>query len=380
MPDRRTILQALALGSLAAAPAVSAANRPSSDPAAAWRNPGMGQKDPRLFCLAHAILAPNPHNRQPWLVKLEGEDSIILYFDTTRRLPATDPYDRQLTIGCGAFLEILSIAASEIGYEAEVRLFPDGEPQPNLDDRPVARITLIKGGSKDPLYSFITQRRSNKEAYDARKPVSAATLAALIEPTSPNKLTMGGARSGEAACEALRQLTIQAYRREVETPVALKESIDLMRIGKAEIAEYRDGIDLDFPGIGAMQALGILTREKMMTPGTKAYQQGLELYDPLAKSAAGYVWMITRSKDRFAEIEAGRAYARLNLKATALGVAIHPMSQALQEYAEMSNLKVEVEKVVELASDSCLQMLVRIGYGGKIPPSPRRGLIEHLRS
>lgn len=380
MPDRRTILQALALGSLAAAPAVSAANRPSSDPAAAWRNPGMGQKDPRLFCLAHAILAPNPHNRQPWLVKLEGEDSIILYFDTTRRLPATDPYDRQLTIGCGAFLEILSIAASEIGYEAEVRLFPDGEPQPNLDDRPVARIKLIKGGSKDPLYSFITQRRSNKEAYDARKPVSAATLAALIEPSSPSKLTMGGARSGEAACEALRQLTIQAYRREVETPVALKESIDLMRIGKAEIAEYRDGIDLDFPGIGAMQALGILTREKMMTPGTKAYQQGLELYDPLAKSAAGYVWMITRSKDRFAEIEAGRAYARLNLKATALGVAIHPMSQALQEYAEMSNLKVEVEKVVELASDSCLQMLVRIGYGGKIPPSPRRGLIEHLRS
>jgi hypothetical protein len=73
-----------------------------------------------------------------------------------------------------------------------------------------------------------------------------------------------------------------------------------------------------------MQAIGLVTREKMMTPGTKAYQQGLEQYDPLAKSASGYVWMMSNSKDRFAEIAVGRAYARLNLRATALGIAIHP--------------------------------------------------------
>lgn len=124
MPNRRTVLQLLAFSSLAAVPAVSAATRSDPDPAAAWRNPGAGQKDPRLYSLAHAILAPNPHNRQPWLVTLEGADSLNLYFDTTRRLPATDPYDRQLAIGCGAFLEILSIAAREIGYEALIRLFP----------------------------------------------------------------------------------------------------------------------------------------------------------------------------------------------------------------------------------------------------------------
>jgi len=380
MPNRRTILQLLALSSLATIPAVSAAGRSETDPAAAWRNPGAGQKDPRLYSLAHAILAPNPHNRQPWLVSLEGEDSIILYFDTTRRLPATDPYDRQLAIGCGAFLEILSIAAGEIGYDAQISLFPEGEPQPLLNDKPLARIRLVTGGTKDPLYRFITQRRSNKEVYDTKKQISAESLEALltIEPTET--LTLSGSLSGSAQCESLRLLSIQAYRREIQTPVALKESIELMRIGKAEIAKYRDGIDLDFPGIGAMQAMGLLTREKMMTPGTKAYQQGLEQYDPLAKSASGYVWMISNSKDRFAEIAVGRAYARLNLRATALGIAIHPMSQALQEYAEMSTIKADAEQAVGLSSDRRLQMLARIGYARQVPPSPRRGLEEHIRT
>ncbi len=380
MTDRRTILQLLALSSLAAVPAIGATLTPSTDPAAAWRNPGADQKDPRLYCLAHAILAPNPHNRQPWLVDLEGDDTINFYFDTTRRLPATDPYDRQLTIGCGAFLEILSIAAAEIGYEAQIRLFPLGEPQPTLDDRPVARIRLVDGGRRDPLFTQITQRRSNKEAYDLKKPISGETLKALVAAEPSEKLMFAGALSGDPRCERLRQISIQAYRREIETPVALKESIDLIRIGKAEIAKYRDGIDLDFPGIGAMQAMGILTREKMLTPGTKAYQQGLDQYEPLAKSASGYVWIISDTKDRYAELAAGRAYARLNLRATALGIAMHPMSQALQEYAEMSAIKAETEKAVSLSPHARLQMLARIGYASKVPPSPRRGLSEHLRT
>jgi hypothetical protein len=293
-------------------------------------------------------------------------------------LPATDPYDRQLAIGCGAFLETLSIAAREIGYEAQISLFPAGEPQPLLNDKPLARVRLVKGGTKDTLYGFITQRRSNKETYDTKKQISAESLKALLTMESTETLALSGTLSGNAQCEALRQISIQAYRREIQTPLALKESIDLMRIGKAEIAKYRDGIDLDFPGIGAMQAMGLLTRKKMMTPGTKAYQQGLEQYDPLARSASGYVWIISNSKDRFAELAVGRAYARLNLRAAALGIAMHPMSQALQEYAEMSAIKADAEKAVGLAPEGRLQMLARIGYASLVPPSPRRGLQEHF--
>ena len=41
-----------------------------------------------------------------------------------RLLPQTDPLSRQITIGHGAFLELLSIAASVDGYRTEVAPYP----------------------------------------------------------------------------------------------------------------------------------------------------------------------------------------------------------------------------------------------------------------
>ena len=48
-------------------------------------------------------LAPCPHTLQPLSIELEGVDAFILRDDTTRRLPHTDPRDRQITIGLGCF-------------------------------------------------------------------------------------------------------------------------------------------------------------------------------------------------------------------------------------------------------------------------------------
>src|SRR4051812_27220592 len=101
MTTRRTVLELLAGGGSAAV-AGCAPTAAGPDPIAAWRNPGAGERDPRRWVLAHAILAPNPHNRQPWLVELSGADEIVFYPDTARLLPATDPPNRQITVGCGA--------------------------------------------------------------------------------------------------------------------------------------------------------------------------------------------------------------------------------------------------------------------------------------
>ena len=55
--------------------------------------------DVRMDAFRYAILAPNPHNRQPWLIRLEGDEHAILFCDLDKRLPHTDPFDRQITIG-----------------------------------------------------------------------------------------------------------------------------------------------------------------------------------------------------------------------------------------------------------------------------------------
>ena len=81
----------------------------------AWRDSGAAQADVRRFMLAHALLAPNPHNRQPWIADLREAGKIHLLCDGERLLPETDPFGRQILIGCGAFLELAVIAAAQPG-------------------------------------------------------------------------------------------------------------------------------------------------------------------------------------------------------------------------------------------------------------------------
>jgi len=113
-----------------------------------WRMAAEGDHaDPRLKALAYAVLAPNPHNRQPWLLDLVGEDVVDVYCELDRRLPETDPFDRQITIGFGAFLELLRMAAAEGGHTVTVAPFPQGEPGLRLDARPIARVRFEAGGA-----------------------------------------------------------------------------------------------------------------------------------------------------------------------------------------------------------------------------------------
>ena len=98
-----------------------------------WKAAGESFGDARLDALAYAILAPSPHNMQPWQIRLDGDDTVTLFCDPDRLLPETDPPNRQITIGFGCFLELLRMAAAERGIRTDVEPFPEGEPEPVLD-------------------------------------------------------------------------------------------------------------------------------------------------------------------------------------------------------------------------------------------------------
>lgn len=370
---------------LAAAPALASLNAcaPSGlpDPISAWRSPGAGEADPRRHALAHAILAPNPHNKQPWLIDLPGADEIVLTADLTRMLPVTDPPNRQITIGCGAFLELLDMAARENNHRTEISLWPEGEPQPVLDARPVARIRLVKDSNapKDPLYAQITQRRTNREPFDVMRLPASADLDSVVAAA-----TTGGLISGKVvepnAVAGLRDLVWRGWTREMATPAALKESVDVMRIGAREIAMHRDGIAMDGAMIEVLKAVGMLSREAMLDPKSEANKQGAAIWKPLADTSPAFVWMRSVDNSRATQIAAGRAYARANLEATARGLAMHPWSMALQEYPEVADLYAEQQAMLGGTAAAPVQMLARIGYGKTVKPAPRRGLSDHLKA
>jgi len=378
MTNRRKVLRLIGGGTIVAAVSGGAGCSSELGVSAAAREPWRqaGQYDDyRKRALSYALLAPNPHNRQPWLVRLDGSDALTFYVDLDRRLPATDPFDRQIAIGCGAFLELLSIAAAEEDYRVDLALFPDGEDLKTLDERPVEHIQFVAGaGKRDPLFRQILARRSNKEIYEPRE-VPSSALAALAEAARSHGMTSTSVGNTALAAK-LCDLTWRPHVKEVTTPAANQESVDLMRIGAKEVAANPDGIVLEGGMIEIAARLGIVTREALADPSSTAFKQGLELYEKMAKSARAFGWIINSNKNRADQINAGRAYARMNLKATELGLGVHPWSQSLQEYPEMRELYREIHELI--GQGETVQMLYRIGYAERIEPTPRRGLAAHL--
>ncbi|NNF77247.1 MAG: twin-arginine translocation pathway signal protein, partial [Rhizobiales bacterium] len=286
-----------------------------------------------------------------------------------RRLPVTDPFDRQITIGLGCFLELLKIAAAEQGYSAEITPFPGGQPEPRLDTRPVAHIRLTKGGATaDPLFAQIPNRRSNKEPFDSARPLPTAAVAQIK--AAADSALRADTIVDQSGITKLRDLTWQAFEREMRTPAALQESIDLMRIGRAEIEANPDGIDLGGLKLELLSLVGVLDREKMADPSSAAFAEGIKMNRPVIGSAMGYLVLTTEGNSRTEQLTAGAAYVRANLQATALGIGMQPLSQILQEYEEVADLYKAGHAL--LAPDGGrVQMLARLGYGQQVAPSPR---------
>jgi hypothetical protein len=377
MTSRRGVLKLIGGGVVLAAAGAGgfvALNQPSRAARKAWRVAGQETEFRRRF-LSYALLAPNPHNRQPWLVQMEGNDALTLYVDLERRLPATDPFDRQIVIGCGAFLELLVLAGAQEGFGAEVQMFPEGEDMAKLDARPIAHVRFSALSAKpDPLFAHVLARRSNKEAYLPEN-VPEDALGRLIEEGARFGQVSGGTGNTSLA-DQLRDLTWQAHKLEVETPRTNQESVDLMRIGSAEVKANPDGIELEGPMIGLGKAIGLISREALADQSSEGFRQGLAMYEAMAMSARGFVWIANDNQSRADQIDAGRAYVRMNLRATELGLGLHPWSQALQEYDEMAPLYARVHGLI--GGGKRLQMLARTGFGPDVGPTPRRGLEAHL--
>ncbi|MGE0423077.1 MAG: twin-arginine translocation pathway signal protein [Reyranellaceae bacterium] len=367
---KRGFIRVLGGGAVLAAGAAWAVPRLDAMPAEAvsgWRGPSAEERDARRRALAWAMLAPNPHNMQPWLVDLSEPDVVTVHADRTRLLPQTDPFSRQITIGHGAFLELLSIAAAADGYRAEIVPYPDGAGA----DQPVARVRFVRDAAvkPDPLFAQIPGRRTTRIAFD-RRPPSAEHVAALRSACDlPVSIAVEPAR-----VEALRRLAIAGSELEMSIPRTHKESIDVVRLGADEIARHRDGISLTGPMMWALRQTGVMTRENAMTPGTMAWDGGRDYALKGYASAAGFGWFSTADNTRPTQVAAGRAYARLCLKATELGVAMQPHSQTLQEYPEMAGLFADMRRETGTGEGRTLQMFFRLGYADDVGPSPRRPL------
>ncbi len=377
--SRRSILTTgaaaiVVLGAGAAAWSLTRAPKIAREP---WLKTGTSLGDVRLDCLAYAILAPSPHNMQPWRVRLDGEDALTLYCDLDRLLPQTDPQNRQITVGFGCFLELLRQAALERGYSLDEKPFPEGEPQPLLDSRPIATVKFReqKNAPADILFAAVLDRRTNRAPFEARA-VYQGALNEIMAASAPG--VVAGSTGDPERVKTLRALAKDAWEIEWALDRTRRESIAVTRVGKAAIDAAPWGLSLAGPMMDAAKIAGVLTPENMDDPEKSAYAQSIAFYNKAAETAQAFVWTSTATNARADQLAAGRAWVRMQLQAQLLGVAFHPLSQALQEFPEMAPAYDRAHELLAHQPGATVQMLARLGYSPPPPPAPREALQSKL--
>ena len=90
--------------------------------------------------------------------------------------------------------------------------------------------------------------------------------------------------------------------------------------------------------------------------------------------------MVTGDNDRVTQVNAGRAYSRVQLAATAQGLVMQPLSQALQEYPEQQKPYTDIHALAGATHPGeTVQMWARVGYAPEVSPAPRRRLQDFIR-
>ena len=382
--NRRHFIRLTAWSGAAVVVATSAgcSQQMPADAIAAWQGPG-AESDARRWILGYAILAPHSHNLQSWLVDLRTPDEIVLRCDQSRLLPETDPFSRQIMMSHGTFLELLDIAARERGLRAEISLFPEGTFGPSvIDQRPVARIRLVVDPTvaRDPLFAQILNRRTNRSAYELTRPVPPQAWQTMVESVKPNPLRFGFV--GVDQPDALRQhraMAAEAWRIELTTPRTIMESYKVLRVGAAEIEHHRDGLFVLDRIPVLMSKVGLFDRSKPPGPDDYATTSQIKDFNAKLDSTPGFLWMVTDGNDRATQVNAGRAYARVQLAATAAGLALQPLQQALQEYPEQAKPHAEIRSLLDASQGTrTVQMWARVGFAPPVGPAPRRGVDAQL--
>ncbi len=238
------------------------------------------------------------------------------------------------------------------------------------------------------MFAHLLRRHTAKVDYDTSRPVAPAVLDSLKTAMTDSGVRFAGTLD-PARIEPLRTLCWESARVELLTPRTVMESVKLTRVGPDEIARHRDGISVNALVPRLANIVGAFDRDNPPAEGSTAYQQMMGRFEGHSKTAMGFVWLSTPTAQhaaagttRSAEVDAGRAYMRLQLKAAELGLQMHPMSQAPQEFAEMKPYYDRLHTLLagKPASEETVQMLCRIGYCSRQQHTPRRALDGFVRT
>jgi nitroreductase len=303
--------------------------------------------------LYYASLAPSGHNSQPWSVRLLSTTEWIIESDMNRRLSIVDADNREVMLSIGAFIENLVIAAGVFGFDAHVNVLAK-----NNFDRQVAKVILGKATPKKYPLHRIAMRRTVKSNM-LLKELSRTDIRAFEEKVGSGLyyFPRGGEHAAFMEKEAIDNFKIQA-----ENDKAQEELSKWIRFKNSNIEKYRDGLtarSMEINGIAGWYVRTFMKQKDVISDSFR--QKGIEKTIEQAGQGAGWI-VITSDGNKTADlIDTGRRFQKMALIARERNIAIHPMTQTIEEKHGQANIKANHKP------ETMPQFMLRVGYVNKYP-------------
>jgi nitroreductase family protein len=313
------------------------------------------------FLLSYAVLAPSEYNTQPWLFKVTNR-TIELYTDRSRRLPRLDPDDRELTISCGAACLNLRLALRHFGYADEVN-FHFQQDTPDL----LARVSLGRRRratrEEHELFHAILRRRTNRQAFEDRA-VPPTLLSTLKEIAGREGVWFQVVR-GEEARQAVANLIATGDRVQWADKQFRQELAQWVR---PRGLESHDGLPgyAHAKGTFASSVSPFVVRTFNMGDGEAARGRQLAAGSPVLAVLG------TFGDSRSDWFSTGQAVEKVILGARAEGIWASFVNQPI----EVPSLRTTLCEI--LGRPGFPQIVLRMGYGPEVAPTPRRSVSEVL--
>jgi hypothetical protein len=314
-----------------------------------------------LFMLNFAILAPSCRNVQPWLFRLQGHE-VDLVADRRRSLPVVDPLGRELIMSCGAALHHLRVAARYFGCDLQVDPFPDVRERNVL-----ARVSLGSGCESTvediELFNAIQRRRTNRFAY-----LPDAVPVEILDELQNLALREGAwlnLFSGETERGTVAALIEQAERIQWHSK-GFRDELAACLIPNS--SARRDGIPGYARGQNSIAAFSepMLVRTFDLGSTRAAHDRDLALQAPIL-AAVG-----TNDDTPDAWLQAGQALSAVLLRACTHDICASFLNQPI----EIAETREALSALT--ARGGAPQVLLRLGYGPALKPTPRRAVAQTM--
>lgn len=303
-----------------------------------------------------ASLAPSGHNTQPWTVTIKNDEHWIIGTERQRWLPAVDPHNRETMLSLGAFLENLVTAAEAAGYIVTVETLTT-----NPSDQDILDVKLQQvGGRTDFNIEEIQLRRTLRNEF--LNDNLASDDLRFIFGDDKNSIVYFPRDSAEG--RYFRDGTILANKTQAYRDPAQLELAAWIRWSNSEVRRYMNGLTpeaMEIGGVARWYVKLFYSHNSVLTDSFR--ETTIKKIEQQATAGGGWL-VITSPTSAIPElINTGRKLQRLLLKVRSKMIAVHPMTQMLEEEPWRSSI------ADTLGVNGTVQFVLRVGYV-KSYPSP----------